>query len=63
MEYKYYLHENGTQLLFDLKNDPHELHSVHQDAAYRDILADMRFQMLCSIQKAAYCSLEKTDEY
>lgn len=34
--------DTGEWQLFDLQMDPHEMKSVHDDPAYRDILAEMK---------------------
>ena len=62
-DYKYYLHENGSELLFDLKNDPMELHNAANDPGYREALNEMRLCMLRSVQNAACYGLPRTDEY
>lgn len=63
MDYKYYLHENGTEILYDLKADPYELHNVVKDPDHAEALAQMRLCMLRSIQNAACYGLPRSDEY
>ena len=61
--HKYFLHENGSELLYDLQCDPHELHNVAGDPRYAGILGEMRMIMLRRIQTAACYGLPRSDEY
>ena len=44
IKYVWRLH-SGTEELFDLKNDPHELHNVASNKKYKKILIEMRQRM------------------
>lgn len=61
--YKYFLHENGEELLFDLSKDCNEHYDVSKQPAYADALSQMRFTMLRELQQAAYYGHPQTDEY
>ena len=61
--HKYYYHENGTELLFDLEKDPWELHNAAADQEQQDALNQMRFVMMKRIQQAAYNGIPPIDAY
>ena len=61
--HKYYYHENGDELLFDLEKDPFELHNAVADPQQQEALHNMRFIMMKSIQKAAYNGIPPVDAY
>ena len=62
-EYKYYMHENGNELLYDLGKDPNELSNVANEPAYEYTKLKMQALMMKRIQHASYHGLQRTDEY
>lgn len=61
--HKYFLHENGKELLYDLAKDCHEHYDVSKQPAYADVLSQMRLIMLREVQQAAYYGHPQTDAY
>jgi arylsulfatase A-like enzyme len=45
-KYRYVLYADGRELLFDLESDPHGYHNMADDPDLREILAELRHQML-----------------
>jgi len=43
---KYWIDQDGEEVLFDLSNDPHELKNVAQAPSHRDLLDSMRVALL-----------------
>ncbi len=43
---KYWIDENGEEVLFDYSSDPHELRNVAQEDSHRDLLDRMRVMLL-----------------
>ena len=64
-EFKYYLSNDGTEILFDLKNDPKELKNHATDPKYTETLSKMRKLMIERMQKSAYFDgkIEKKGAY
>lgn len=62
-QFMYYCNSNGQELLFDLLNDPEEIHNVVCQERYQNQLANMRKRMIMKIQEAAYPSREMIAEY
>jgi arylsulfatase A-like enzyme len=44
-DYRYVLYPDGSETLYDLRNDPSEYHSVANDPAYAAILSDLRKEL------------------
>ncbi|MCI8615332.1 MAG: sulfatase-like hydrolase/transferase [Lachnospiraceae bacterium] len=62
-QFMYYCNSAGQELLFDLQEDPRELHNVASRASYQNQLSDMRKRMIMKIQTAAYPNRETLAEY
>ena len=61
--YKYYSNNRGEEILFDLEKDPNELTNCVSDESYRDVLSDLRHQMVIRLMDSAFPNLEQTAEY
>ena len=62
-DYKYYSDTEGTQILYDLKQDPDELCNLINDRDYQDILSEMRWRMIIKLQESGYRDRDKIAEY
>ncbi|SHH60343.1 sulfatase family protein [Clostridium grantii] len=62
-QYKYYIDNNGDEILYDMKKDPWELVNVVMENDYKQILLDMRKRLIKRLYEAADCSKGKTAEY
>lgn len=46
---KYWVDENGEEVLFDYSSDPHELRNVAQESSHADMLSKMRLSLLKTV--------------
>ena len=61
--HKYYINNRGEEILYDLTDDPGEHINCVGEEKYRDVLSELRRQMIIRIQNAAYPNLEQSAEY
>jgi len=59
----YAVEGSGRELLHDMRRDPRQLHSVADDAAYANVLADMRQELIARWFDVEEQSLRRTAAY
>jgi len=62
-KYKYVVYSDGTEIFFDLENDPKELHNQINNIKYKNIISDMRLKLILKMQQATFKRYEMEAEY